>query len=503
MLKNNKIQGQNIALGSFLAGKRPPKEVKLAGFRKHLFCETHIFDHGNFFLARLLCFLNHMLLAWTFWVFFYRFHKIKELMDQLELIQPEYLPSRLKWERLFQFLPPWPQASNTRGRTPVDRNALLKALILQRLTRIRFLRDLHTILLESPPILAACGFNPYQKPPSLERFSAFLADTDHSYLEQVRNQLTQSLLLPGAIEAQHLGLDSCPVESWVRENNPKTSVSKDRFDKTKLPKGDPEARLGARVHFHQPGKRRVVYFWGYRNHVLADLNSELPLMELTAPNSVGELSVAQGLLEKAVSTFDLKIISVSADAEYDSEKLLRYIIKTLKAQAFIPRNPGNTQDKSGFQRKAQHVFCPGNLKMYRKGKSTTKGITYVQYCCPFYYGKKPDFLLCPASHPKFNIQKGCNYLWRVTDNIRDEIPYGTQYFKNHYNQRSAIERVFSRLLSLTLQEPSVRGLKSVQNHCTISHIAVLLVAKAAHELGHNNKIRFVRTFVPNFLLQHG
>ena len=131
---------------------------------------------------------------------------------------------------------------------------------------------------------------------------------------------------------------------------------------------------------------------------------------------------------------------------------------------------------------------------------TVKGVTYIQFSCPFYYGRnKPDLLLCPAGHPKFTKQKGCNYLWRITDNLRDHIPYGTDVFKEHYNRRTAIERVFSRLLAITIQEPSVRGLNSVRNHCTISHIAVLLVALAANKLGHNDKIRFVRTFVPDFL----
>ncbi|HUU28645.1 MAG TPA: transposase [archaeon] len=433
---------------------------------------------------------------------FQGFHKINGLMDQLELIQPEQLPARLRWEKLFHFLPPWPPEcprKQGRGRKPVDRNSMLKALILQRLTRTRFLSDLHAKLFEQPSILAACGFNPYLDPPSLERFSAFMADTEHKLLEQTRNQLTKTLIANGVIEAKHVGLDSCPVESWVRENNPKTALAHSRFDKTKPPKADPEARLGVKIHYPSPGKKKVVFFWGYRNHVLANLTSELPIMEITAPNSVGEVSLAKTLLEDASSTFNINFESVSGDAEYDSEAILRYIIRTLKAKAVIPRSPTHTQDHSGFQREKQDVICPANLKMYRKGKMTANGITYLQFCCPFYYGTKPGLLFCPISHPKFSAQKGCNYLWRISDSIRDEIPYASDYFKMHYNRRTAIERVFSRLLAITLQEPSVHGLNSIKNHCTISHIAILLVAKAAHEFGFNNKIRFVRSFVPNFL----
>jgi hypothetical protein len=419
---------------------------------------------------------------------------------QPELIQPEHLAPRLQWEKLFQFLPPWPQPTERTGRHPVHRLDILKAFIYQRLTRQRFLRDLHTHLLENPSIAAAVGFNPYQPPPSIERFSAFLSDCPHPLLQHIRIELTRSLLSLGVMQAKHVGFDSCPIASWVRENNLKTSLRHCRYDKTTPPKGDPDARLGVRIHYPNPGKSQVEYFWGYRNHVLADLESELPLWEMTEPNSVHETTVAIPLLDTARTIFDLQFQSVSGDAEYDVETILKHIIHTVQAKPFIPYNPRNAQDKSGFRRDGQNVFCPAELCLHRRGRMTVKGITYIQFSCPFYYGhNKPELLLCPASHPKFTNQKGCNYLWRITDKIRDQIPYGTEIFKEHYDRRTAIERIFSRLLAITIQEPSVRGLVSVRNHCTISHIAVLLVALAAHKLGHSDKVRFVRTFVPHFL----
>ena len=420
-------------------------------------------------------------------------------MKQPELIQPEHLPPRLRWEKLFQFLPPWPQPAARTGRRPVDRHSILKACIYQRLTRKRFLRDLHTHLMENPPIAAALGFNPYQPPPSLERFSAFVCDCPHQLLQQIRINLTRALIQLEVISAQHVGFDSCPIASSVRENNLKTSLRRCRYDKSTPPKGDPDARLGVRIHYPNPGKTQVEYFWGYRNHTLADLESELPLWEITEPNSVAETTLAIPLLESARTTFNLQFGSVSGDAEYDVEAILKYIVHTLQAKPFIPYNPRNAQDKTGFRRDGQKVFCPASLCMHRRGRMTVKGITYIQFSCPFFYGQKPDLLLCPAGHPKFTGQKGCNYLWRITNNIRDQIPYATEIFKEHYDRRTAIERIFSRLLAITIQEPSVRGLSSIRNHCTLSHIAVLLVALAAYKLGHADKVRFVRTFVPNFL----
>jgi hypothetical protein len=109
------------------------------------------------------------------------------------------------------------------------------------------------------------------------------------------------------------------------------------------------------------------------------------------------------------------------------------------------------------------------------------------------------FLLFPANHPKFLIQKGCNYLRRETPSCRSQIPYGSARFVDLYKKRTSVERVFSRLLSLAMQRPTVHGLRAVRNSCTVAHITVLLVALAAHDQGHTDKLAFVRSYVPNFM----
>lgn len=52
----------------------------------------------------------------------------------------------------------------------------------------------------------------------------------------------------------------------------------------------------------------------------------------------------------------------------------------------------------------------------------------------------------------------------------------------------------------SMQGPSVIGLQATQNHCTIAHITVLLVALTAHRMGLKNNIRFVKFFMPKFAL---
>jgi len=93
-------------------------------------------------------------------------------------------------------------------------------------------------------------------------------------------------------------------------------------------------------------------------------------------------------------------------------------------------------------------------------------------------------------------------LIRLEPSIRAEIDYRTREFKEHYKTRTSVERVFSRLLSIAMQNPTVRRLHAIPNHATIAHIAVLSVALTAHREGHDDKIRFVKSFVPNFLIKN-
>ena len=122
--------------------------------------------------------------------------------------------------------------------------------------------------------------------------------------------------------------------------------------------------------------------------------------------------------------------------------------------------------------------------------------------CKQFYEPSSNYIVCPIFHPKFFGGKGCNVLIRLQPSIREEIDYGTKKFKEIYKSRTSVERVFSRLLSITMQNPTVRGINAISNHATIAHIAVLLVALTVQRTGQNDKIRFVKSFVPNFLSEY-
>jgi len=135
-----------------------------------------------------------------------------------------------------------PTTFAARGRPPIDRNALLRALIYCALRRLTSLSDLAQALRENPALLEAIGLDPLGAIPSVERFSDWLRSTPNESLQDILIRLLHALFAERAFTGRILALESCPVPSPVLENNLKPAV-RDRFNKLRLPKGDPTARL--------------------------------------------------------------------------------------------------------------------------------------------------------------------------------------------------------------------------------------------------------------------
>ncbi len=426
-------------------------------------------------------------------------------MRQEPLFHGEHLPVRLAYEKLFTYLPALPREVPTDppkgGRPEIARYVLLRGLIYRALRRITSLTDLVQTLHDNPSVAEAIGLNPLRAVPSVERFSDWLRSTDNQSLQDVRVQLLHTLFAEHAFTGCVLAIDSCPILSPVRENNLKTAV-RDRFNKLRFPKGDPTARLGVLTSFVRADSRKVVYFWGYRNHIIVDTETELPLWEQTEPADRKDSPLAVPLLRALTRCLPLPVTAVCADSAYDADALFHFTAEELHAQPVIAPNP-RRRPNPDFHLKGSAVVCPANLDMFRRGRMTPKrtGISYIQFSCPIHYDRsiQQRFLVCPAGHPKFFEQKGCNYLLRLTRNIRAEIPYGSESFKQLYRQRTSVERVFSRLLTLAMQDLPTRGLASARNLCTIAHITVLLVALAALRTGHLDQLAFVRSFVPSLI----
>jgi len=196
--------------------------------------------------------------------------------------------------------------------------------------------------------------------------------------------------------------------------------------------------------------------------------------------------------------------AVIGDSEFDSSPILEYILDEMRAKPVIAKNPrgdvpSTTKPSSKgvpicialFEMKSRGVFYDKIEKRWRH-----------KFICPIGASKKfaKKHPYCPLFHPKFTEGTGCYRYIRVDvdDSTRHRIDYGSEEFKKIYNMRTSSERVFSRLLSVLMQEPAVKGLASTANSCTIAHITVLAVAYFATVMKERDKIRFVKSFLQNF-----
>jgi len=390
------------------------------------------------------------------------------------------------------------------GRKPIKREYLLNALVFKNLKSIPTLTELYRELVDNPSASFCCGFDIRKPIPSVERFSAFLRDTSNRELTHIKNQLVHQLIDLKIIEGKFLSIDSGPIAANVKENNLKTNV-KYRFDKLKFPKGDSDARLGVIITFPK-GIKKIEFFWGYRNHTVTDAKVELPIWEITKPANVHDSTMFIPIFNLLQKEFKFNIDAVMADGIYDTGSILKFVINTLKAKPRISINPRNTQqgaDEKEIQyTKSGNRICEANLEMLSRGTFYDKKQDRWRHkwVCPLHHSKKYQyqFIVCPVFHPKFFSQKGCYAYKRIDDDIRKQIDYGSKSFKKDAKLRTSSERVFSRLLTICMQNPSVIGLNATANHCTIAHITVLLVALTAIKNNFKDQLRFIKTFLPNF-----
>ena len=382
------------------------------------------------------------------------------------------------------------------GRDPVPRSALLRALVYKSLKPLPTLSDLVVELTDNPSIAMKCGLDPSHALP-VERFSCFLRDSDNGLLQEIRNSLVKQLIAAGEMTGESLSIDSYPIPANVKQNNPKTTV-KDRFDKTRIPRGDPDCRLGVMLDFTSSTKK-VSFFWGYRNHVVTDMPSELPIAEVTKPANLPDTKLFIPLFREVTHALNLSPRTVLGDAIYDTEDILSFVIDQLNATPRIPRNYRCAPPTAYRTSSSNTPICIAGFEMIYWGKFTDRGKIRRKFCCPITHSKKfaRQHPSCPWNHPAFLRGNGCVTYLRGDRDIRKSIDYGSQSFKDHYTMRTGSERIASRLLTLCMQHPSVRGLAATANHCTIAHIAILLVALTAAKTGHKDKIRFIKNFLPN------
>ena len=383
------------------------------------------------------------------------------------------------------------------GRTGYSRHAILRALIIKHLEEIKSIPRLIEFLDAHPVLTEMCGFNMGSLPDE-SQFYRFLKEVPNGRINEIHIRVNNILINNGVVTLDTFAVDSKPVKAATRENNPKNST-RNTTNKDKKPRRNPQAAL----HYYSyrkktGGKKTFEFFWGYRTHVITSIEG-IPLVEVTLPNNRTDAKVAKILIKKLKRLYKFKRGAFFiADSAYDERDIYDLIINHLKCKAFIPLNPRNSQKPKIFGPHGAPL-CDAALEMVFDGAWHEGKRDRVKFRCPIKTQRKHTIETpetCPVNHPRFTegAAYGCTKHLDVTDDARSRVPRNSAHFKQTYKKRIVVEQYFSRLGEREAEQTTHYKLRSVKNQMTIAHLSQSLIALAATQLQHPEKIRCYRTF---------
>ena len=288
----------------------------------------------------------------------------------------------------------------------------------------------------------------------------------------------------GIIDTSFIALDSTPVNANTRHNNPK-SFTKNKFSKDNQPKSDKDCGLGVHTASNQHNERNFEYYWGYKNHILVDCITGLPIYELTTSANVSDSTVALDILSQANSFLSVDECTFLADKGYDVKAIYNTVKELYHGDCIIPLNKRNTKEHKKLA--GGHPICKAGLAMHKDGRFSDNGRTRQKYCCPL---KSSRCASCPCDHKNWNNgKKHRSYTKYVTvpDDYRLSIDRECISFKKLYALRAEAER-YNSCFKQTGQERLW-----VHSFNAAAHIALLAVALAAIVTKSNSSYRCLKS----------
>lgn len=369
-----------------------------------------------------------------------------------------------------------PAQNSKFGRASYSNHSMICAFIVMKCEGFSQISDLHDYLSNNLIIAHYCGFDISRELPSYAKFTRFIREFDNDILQTVMQSQVLKAADLSLIDSSFIALDATPVKANVSNNNPK-SFKKNKFSKASHPKSDKDCRLGVQTASNQHNEKNYEFYWGYKNHILVDCISGLPVCELTTGANVSDSSVTLEILKRANSFLPLSECSFLADKAYYVKAIYNTVHDTYNGDCFIALNKRNT--KSPKKLPSGNIICEAGLAMHKDGKFSDSCRTRQKYCCPLKRSKNGN---CPCNHKCWNNGKknrGCTKYVTISDDYRLSIDRSSIAFKSVYALRTEAERYNSRFKQAGCESVFVRNGNSVKNLNTIAHISLLSITIAA------------------------
>ena len=213
-----------------------------------------------------------------------------------------------------------------------------------------------------------CGFNIMKPSPSYWTFDRFIRNLDNALLKKLMQSQVLKLSKMGIIDTSFIALDSTPISANTKQNNPK-SFAKNKFAKGNQPKSDEDCGLGVHTASNQHNERNFEYYWGYKNHILVDCITGLPIFEMTTTADVADSTVVLDILSQTNDFLSIEECTFFADKGYDVKAIYNAVKDIYHGECFIPINKRNTKNPKKLS--TGHPICEANsLTMAELAKNT-------------------------------------------------------------------------------------------------------------------------------------
>ena len=366
--------------------------------------------------------------------------------------------------------------------------AYLKAFLIRIKEGLVYAKHLRDFLLKHPLLVIELGFDLVLDPLAPYGFDAErtlpcrywlgekLRHLDHGLLQNLLASTVTALQEEIAGLGEVVAFDVKHIYAWVKENNERAYI-KDRYDKTRIPVGDPECKLGVKrsTNQEQPDgsiKEKKEMLWGYGSGVAAATTpdyGDVVLAEYTLPFNEGDVTYFRPLYQQAVMALSSFPTHLTADAAYDAWYVYEQAVRH-GGIAAVPLNSHtphpNPRDRDGVP------LCAKGLRMLPTFQfAHPSGYRAQHFCCPLLH-PTPTGEAC--DHAQFVKGKGCvkDLNWEAGGLQRVLLDRTSPLYKAIYTQRTSCERINSQAKELGIERPKVRNRRSVANLNTLIYVII-------------------------------
>ncbi len=242
------------------------------------------------------------------------------------------------------------------GRPPRNPLGIFKALMTKRLRQIPSDRELYRRLWNDPLLRMICDIEEREKPYHPTQLTRFRTRVGPERLETIIAGLVEELIQGGLIRGETVAMDATFIKAYSKRD------SRDN----RRGASDPDAMVG------RDGR---TYGLGYKAHIAADVNSDLPLAFIAVPANENEKKYAPELLDKAVKVTGGRVETLVADSQYSSRRF-REKVTDCGVMAVIPY-PSNQRKGEGVLRVDKFFRVYGSeeeRRLYGLGRSSIERV---------------------------------------------------------------------------------------------------------------------------------